>query len=94
MQTEERKNKYYLRELRLFIEEICCNLCRFYHVDKEGVSPEDVKIHQQVYLGVPGSYADILVQVPGSPPYIMEVEYGYPADDIRGPREGKEKEGV
>src|SRR3712207_2146388 len=69
-------------ELRLFLEEICCNLCRFLHVTRDGVPPDKVGIDQEVYLGVPGSFADIRVQVPGAAPYFVEVKYGYPAERI------------
>jgi len=46
------------------------------------VAPEDVKINPEAYLGIPGSFADIKVQVPRSPPYFVEVKYGYPSDLI------------
>jgi class 3 adenylate cyclase len=72
-----------LFELRLFIEEICCNLCRFRHVHDDGVAPEHVRIDQEVYLGVAGAFADIRV---GSPPkvapYFVEVKWGYPPERI------------
>jgi hypothetical protein len=32
-----------LFELRLFLEEICCNICRFRHVHDDKVSPEHVR---------------------------------------------------
>lgn len=70
----------YLRELRLFLEEICCDLCRFQHVAQDGVQPEDVRIHQEVFLGVEGAFADIKVSVPGRAPYFVEIKYGYPPD--------------
>ncbi len=78
MHTSQRHNESYRRELRLFLEEICCNLCRFQHVYKDGLAPEDVCINQEVYLGVPGLFADIRVQTQGYSPYFVEVKYGYP----------------
>jgi len=73
-----------LKEFRLFLEEICCNLCRFKHADQDGVAPEQIRINQEVYLGLPGCFADIRVKVPGSPAYYVEVKYGFPSDQIAG----------
>ena len=72
----------YLRELRLFLEEICCDLSRFQHVTRDGVQPEDILINQEVYLGIAGAFADIEVRVPGNAPYFVEIKYGYPPDKI------------
>ncbi|HKS39732.1 MAG TPA: adenylate/guanylate cyclase domain-containing protein [Blastocatellia bacterium] len=72
----------YLRELRLFLEEICCDLSRFQHVAQDGVQPEDILINQEVYLGIAGAFADIEVRVPGNAPYFVEIKYGYPPDKI------------
>ena len=76
------QNGSYLRELRLFLEEICCDLCRFQHVTQDGLQPEDIRIDQEVYLGVPGAFADIRVKVPDGAPYFVEIKYGYPSDKI------------
>lgn len=72
----------YLRELRLFLAEICCDLCRFQHVAQHGVQPEDIRITHEVYLGIPGAFADIKVSLPGIAPYFVEIKYGYPRDKI------------
>jgi len=72
----------YLRELRLFLEEICCDLCRFQHVAQDGIQPEDIRITQEVYLGIAGAFADIQVKIPGAAPYFVEIKYGYPPDKI------------
>lgn len=72
----------YLKELRLFLEEICCDLCRFQHVRESGVRQEDVRINQEVYLGTPGAFADIQVRAPGAAPYFVEIKYGYPPDKV------------
>jgi len=69
-------------ELRLFLEEICSNVCRFRHVRAQSVLPEEVAVDQEVFLGVPGAYADIRVDAPGARPYFVEVKYGYPAARI------------
>ena len=71
-----------LSELRLFLEELCCNLLRFQHSFEDGVPPEQVRIQQEVYLGVPGAFADIRVTSPGRAPYFLEIKYGHPADRI------------
>jgi class 3 adenylate cyclase len=72
-----------LFELRLFIEEMCCNLCRFRHVHDDGVAPEHVRIDQEVYLGVPGAFADIRVASPPKvAPYFVEVKWGYAPDHV------------
>jgi class 3 adenylate cyclase len=76
------ENDRYLKELRLFLEEICCDLCRFQHVTQNGVRPEDVRINQEVYLGTPGAFADIQVKIPNASPYFVEIKYGYPPDKV------------
>src|SRR5215472_10439639 len=69
-------------ELRLFLEEICSNICRFQHVGAERISPEAIAVDQEVFLGVPGAYADIRVAAPGLRPYFVEVKYGYTQERI------------
>jgi class 3 adenylate cyclase len=72
-----------LFELRLFLEEICCNICRFRHVHEDHVAPDAVRIDQEVYLGVEGAFADIRVAAPPVvPPYFVEVKYGYTPDRV------------
>jgi class 3 adenylate cyclase len=70
----------YLSQLRLLLEELCCDLCRFEHVAEQGLAPEAVRIDREYWLGAPGAFADIRV-VPGDlPPYVVEVKYGYSRD--------------
>lgn len=64
-------------QVRLFLEEMCCDLCRFDHVDAEGVAPEQVKVDRDVCLGLPGAFADIRVAPPRGPHYFVEVDVGY-----------------
>jgi len=71
-----------LFELRLFIEEIVCNICRFTHVSRDGLAPEAVRIRQEVQVGPPNAFADIVVEVPGLTRYIVEVDYGYSLERI------------
>jgi len=72
----------YLRQLRLLLEELCCDLCRFEHVKTDGLSPGAVRIDREVHLGAPGAYADIRVAPAGRAPYFVEVKYGYPDETI------------
>lgn len=66
-------------ELRLFLEEICCELVRADHVEHEGAVPESIETIREVRLDAPGSFADIRV-VPGAgAPYFVEVKWGYDA---------------
>jgi adenylate cyclase len=68
-------------QLRLLLEELCCDLCRFEHARCDGAAPGAVEIDREVYMGSSGAFADIRVRPPGSPPYFVEVKYGYP-DEI------------
>jgi class 3 adenylate cyclase len=67
----------YLSQLRLLLEELCCDLRRFEHFSQEGLSPEAVRIDRECFLGTPGAFADIRVTPDGRPPYFMEVKFGY-----------------
>jgi len=70
-------------ELRLFIEELACNICRFMHASEDRVEPQSVGIKQEVQLGAPNAFADIVVHAPGIASYIVEVDYGYTLERIR-----------
>ncbi|MEE8273357.1 MAG: adenylate/guanylate cyclase domain-containing protein [Alphaproteobacteria bacterium] len=72
----------HLRQLRLFLEELCSELCRFQHVVEDGLAPEEVRISREVSMDAPGSYADMRVQVPGQPPYFVEIKFAYPPDKL------------
>jgi hypothetical protein len=48
-------------ELRLFLEELCCELCRLRHVREGRITAEDVKTVREVPLSRPNAFADILV---------------------------------
>ena len=54
-----------------------CNVCRFVHVAEQGISPQEVRIRQEVSLGIPNTFADILIRVPNHSSYFVEVDYGY-----------------
>jgi class 3 adenylate cyclase len=62
-------------ERRLFLESVCCDYFRFRHLEA-GVSPENIKIRQEVPLG-PTAFADIEIRAGGAPPYFLEIGTGY-----------------
>lgn len=68
-------------QLRLLLEELCCDLCRFIHV-REGLAPEAVAIDREFWLGRPGAFADICVRPLEKPAYCVEVKHGYPDDTL------------
>jgi class 3 adenylate cyclase len=67
-------------ELRLFLEELCGELCRRQHV-ADGVMPEAVTVSREVQLAEPSQFADIVVAVPGAPAYFVEIKYGYSLEE-------------
>jgi class 3 adenylate cyclase len=71
---------HFLRQLRLFLEEICCEICRFQVVGHHDLGAEGVQISREVDLGVPGAFADVVVRSPRRPPFFVEVKYGYASD--------------
>ena len=70
----------HLGELRLLLEELCCDFCRFEHVTRDGLAPQAIRIDREYWLGVPGAFADIRVAPSGQRPYFVEVKFGYPSD--------------
>jgi adenylate cyclase len=77
MNEKTTKDEVHLSQFRLFLEELCCDLCRFEHVERDGLSPEQVNIDREVFLGVPGVYSDIRVTIPNRPSYFVEVKFGH-----------------
>jgi len=71
---------HFLRQLRLFLEEICCEICRFEVVGHHDLGAENVEISREVDLGVTGAFADVVVRAPGRAPFFVEVKYGYASD--------------
>jgi adenylate cyclase len=65
-----------IRELRIFLESVICDLCRLRHAAKDGVSPAATQIHQEVRLG-PDAFAHIRVAAGERPPYFIEVGLGH-----------------
>ncbi len=73
-------NESHLSQMRLLIEEICCDLCRFKHVRDDGLGYDRIRVDREFPLGPPDSFADIRV-VPGdADPYFVEVKFGYSTD--------------
>jgi len=69
-------------QLRLLLEELCCELCRFQHV-RDGLAPEAVRIDREFQLGATDAFADIRVEAPGAAPFFVENKLAYaPADLI------------
>jgi len=63
-------------EMRLFLEELCCELCRFRHAADNGIDPDEVNIAREVRLASLGAFADIVVTLPAAPAYFVEIKYG------------------
>lgn len=82
MKSIHSQDESFLREVRIFLEETCCDLLRFQHAARSRIAPEEVDIDQEVFVGVPHSFADIRVKVPKQRPYFVEVKYGYPPETV------------
>lgn len=63
-------------QLRLLLEELCCDLCQLQHCS-EGATPQSIRIDREYYLGNDGAFADIRVVPDGAAPYMVEVKFGY-----------------
>jgi serine/threonine protein kinase/class 3 adenylate cyclase len=64
-----------LRDLRVLLEELCCDLCRFEYATLDSLDLEKIRIDREVERGE--SWADIRVRVPGRPDIFVEVKTGY-----------------
>jgi class 3 adenylate cyclase len=83
MSTKVETNERYLSQLRLLLEELCCDLCLFEHTAQGDVSPDQIHVDREYFLGQPGAFADIRVVAPGQAPYFIEIKYGYSRDQLR-----------
>lgn len=72
------KNDSYLAELRLFLEDICCDLCLFQEILENDRPVETIKIDREYHLGLRSTFADIRVTPQSERPYFIEVKFGYP----------------
>jgi class 3 adenylate cyclase len=70
----------HLAQLRLLLEELCCELCRFEYPTPDRHEPEESRIEREFYLGKPGAFADIRVVPQSAAPYMVEVKFGYSSD--------------
>ncbi len=70
------------QEVRLFTEEICCELFRFGEAQRAHVSPDQVRIDREVYLGQPSAFADLRVTAPGSSPFFIDVKCATPRQTV------------
>ena len=82
MKNQPVEEQMHLTQVRLLLEELCCELCRFEHSPEHGTSSHGVQIDREYYLGKPGAYADIKVSPGTSAPYIVEVKFGYSVDKL------------
>jgi class 3 adenylate cyclase len=82
MTNPQRNAEYahFLRQLRLLLEEVCCEICRFQVVGHHDLGSEGVEVSREVDLGVPGAFADVVVRSPDRPPFFVEIKYGYASD--------------
>jgi len=71
-----------LGEVRLFLEEICGELCRMHHVALDGLAAEAIAVRREVSLGRPGAFADLHVAPAGAAPYFVEVKWGYSGREL------------
>ncbi len=68
----------YWSQLRLLLEGLCCDLVRFEHAQRDGLSGDDLRVKHEYALGDPARFADIRVEPRDQAPYYMEIEYGLP----------------
>jgi class 3 adenylate cyclase len=69
-------------ELRLLLEEVCADLCRFEETVARGLRPDAMNVDREASLGRPGVFADIRIQPHGRPARFVEVNFGYTDDAL------------
>jgi adenylate cyclase len=82
MSTPTPATEAYYCQLRLLLEELCCDLCRLEHVAKGACVPQEIRVEREFFLDAPGAFADIHVAPPGGPAYFIEVKNGYANDAL------------
>src|SRR5437762_475414 len=80
--NDSAQREAFLGQLRLLLEELCCDLCRFIHVSRDRLPPDHIHIDREIDLGLPGAFADIRVRAQDQPPYFVEIKYGYTSRDL------------
>lgn len=68
-------------QIRLLIEELCCDLSRFEQARDHGIAMEDVRVDREFYL-TDDCFADIRVAPGSTPPYFLEVKFGYDSEKL------------
>lgn len=68
-------------EIRLFLEEICCEIARARHMEEDGLAAADVAVDREVALGQ-DRFADIVVRANGRPAYAIEIKVGRDDDAL------------
>jgi class 3 adenylate cyclase len=71
-------------ELRLMLEELACDLCRFEHGGDNHANLEEVLIRREMPLGDGRGFADILITPKSGNPYFVEVKSGYSGKEVLG----------
>lgn len=74
--------RIYEGHIRLFLDELYCEVLRYEHAEQLKLPPEKVEVWREVYLGESGSYADIFVQVEGGPKYYLEIKLGMDGHEV------------
>ena len=82
METYTPADESHASQLRLLLEELCCDLCRFEHIAADGLLPENIHIAREYHLGAPGVFADIRVAPGDLPPYFVEIKFGYSTEAV------------
>jgi len=82
METPAPADESHASQLRLLLEELCCDLCRFEHIAADGLLPENIHITREYHLGAPGVFADIRVAPGDLPPYFVEIKFGYSTEAV------------
>jgi len=67
--------------LRLYLEDLCCDLCHFEHLS-EGIPSQDIRIRREVDLGIPGTFADVSISLPEAKAYFVEIKWAYERQEI------------
>lgn len=78
----------YNRQVMLFLEEICCDLCKYRHIVEEAYPASVVKVHREVQISPDSErFGDVRVYIKkdtGRESYFLEVVYGYHPEKIVG----------
>jgi class 3 adenylate cyclase len=70
------------KETNLFLEEVACDLIRFKRGRNDAAKARAVSITREMPLGDGETFADILVESPGEPPFFVELKHGRPSEEI------------